>query len=74
MVLPPFSSSHGYFSVSGPIVSAVSNIFSFRSLVLVGSAMSFCSVLACAFVNDVNVFIVLFGFVTGESVLLIAPK
>ncbi|KAL5967391.1 Monocarboxylate transporter 1 [Taenia solium] len=55
----------GFTLISGPIVSAVSNIFSFRSLVLVGSGMSFCSVLACAFVNDVNVFIVLFGFVTG---------
>ncbi|VDK36265.1 unnamed protein product [Taenia asiatica] len=56
----------GFTLISGPIVSAVSNIFSFRSLVLVGSGMSFCSVLACAFVNDVNVFIVLFGFVTVE--------
>ncbi|VDM23613.1 unnamed protein product [Hydatigera taeniaeformis] len=54
----------GFTLISGPIVSAVSNIFSFRSLVLVGSVISFCSVLACAFVNDVNVFIVLFGFVT----------
>ncbi|EUB61045.1 Monocarboxylate transporter [Echinococcus granulosus] len=54
----------GFTLISGPVVSAVSNILSFRSLVLVGSGISFCSVLACAFVYDVNIFIVLFGFVT----------
>ncbi|CDI97416.1 monocarboxylate transporter [Echinococcus multilocularis] len=57
----------GFTLISGPVVSAVSNILSFRSLVLVGSGISFCSVLACAFVYDVNIFIVLFGFVTGTS-------
>ncbi len=51
---------------SGPIVSAISNKFSFRTLVIVGSLCSSCSLLACAFVYEINTFLVLFGFVTGE--------
>uniref|UniRef100_A0A5K3ESL7 MFS domain-containing protein n=1 Tax=Mesocestoides corti TaxID=53468 RepID=A0A5K3ESL7_MESCO len=57
----------GFTLISGPLVSAISNKFSFRTLVIAASVVSFCSVLACAFVQDVNTFIVLFGFVTGTS-------
>ncbi|VDO04884.1 unnamed protein product [Rodentolepis nana] len=55
----------GFTLISGPLVSAISNVVSFRVLVWVGSLASFCSVMTASFVYDVYSFIILYGVVTG---------
>ncbi|VUZ40663.1 unnamed protein product [Hymenolepis diminuta] len=61
----------GFTLISGPIVSAISNVWSFRMLVWVGSLVSFGSVLIASFVYDVYSFIILYGVITGISYGLI---
>nr|CDS28168.1 monocarboxylate transporter [Hymenolepis microstoma] len=61
----------GFTLISGPIVSAISNVVSFRILVWVGSLVSFCSILTASFVYDVYSFIILYGVITGISFGLI---
>lgn len=57
----------GFTLISGPIVSAMSNQFSMRSLVIGGGLISSLSLLACCFIYNVDAFIVVFGFITGIS-------
>ncbi|BHF83475.1 hypothetical protein SprV_0902661800 [Sparganum proliferum] len=57
----------GFTLISGPIVSAMSNQFSMRSLVVGGGLVSSLSLFACCFIYNIDVFIVMFGFVTGIS-------
>ncbi|BHF83474.1 hypothetical protein SprV_0902661700 [Sparganum proliferum] len=57
----------GFTLISGPIVSAMSNQFSMRSLVVGGGLVSSLSLFACCFIYNIDAFIVMFGFVTGIS-------
>ncbi|KAM7535516.1 hypothetical protein Aperf_G00000101910 [Anoplocephala perfoliata] len=61
----------GFTLISGPIVSAISNVVSFRVLVCVGSLVGFCAILGSTFAYDPYTFIILYGVVTGISYGLI---